>query len=213
MLEGYQRLGGDHRGRRRGSSGSASARGCRDAFGAPPTNTLSAVDAFLAVASKREVREYDPRPLEPGVERRILEAGRVAGSSKNRQARRFVVIRDEGVREEVASCVYAGDHVRGAALVVAVVIGGKGPTAFDAGRAAQNMMLAASNDGVGSCPNGIADAGRLREAIGHGEDESVATVLTFGYPARARRDPESLAADDWVARADRRAFEEVVREL
>ncbi|HEX6390848.1 MAG TPA: nitroreductase family protein, partial [Solirubrobacteraceae bacterium] len=119
--------------------------------------------------SKREVRAYAPREIEPEVERRILEAGRVAGSSKNRQARRFVVVRDDGVREEVASCVYAGDNVRGAALVVAIVVGKKGPTAFDAGRAAQNMMLAASNDGVGSCPNGIADAERLREALEHGE--------------------------------------------
>jgi nitroreductase len=171
------------------------------------------VDAYLAVVSKREVRAYAPRAIEPEVERRILEAGRVAGSSKNRQARRFVVVRDDGVREEVASCVYAGDNVRGAALVVAIVVGRKGPTAFDAGRAAQNMMLAASNDGVGSCPNGIADADRLREALEHGEDESVATVLTFGYPEKARRDPQSLQPEEWVQRADRLPFEEIVKEI
>jgi nitroreductase len=171
------------------------------------------VDAYLAVVSKREVREYADRPIGSDAERRILEAGRVAGSSKNRQQRRFVVVRDDGVREEVASSVYAGDNVRGAALVVAVVIGAKGPTAFDAGRAAQNMMLAASNDGVGSCPNGIADAERLRAAVGHGEDESVATVLTFGYPAKARRDPQSLSPEEWVERADRRPWPEVVSEV
>ncbi len=171
------------------------------------------MDAYLAVASKREVRDYAPRSLEAAAERRILEAGRVAGSSKNRQARRFVIVRDERLREEVAASVYAQDHVRAAALVVAVVVGAKGPTAFDAGRAAQNMMLAASNDAIGSCPNGIADAKRLRAALGHGEDESVATVLTFGYPAKARRDPESLTADEWVARADRRPWEEIVTEL
>jgi len=171
------------------------------------------MDVYLAVVSKREVREYADRPIASEVERRILEAGRLAGSSKNRQQRRFVVMRDDGVREEVASSVYAGDNVRGAALVVAVVIGAKGPTAFDAGRAAQNMMLAASDDGVGSCPNGIADVERLRAAVGHGEDESVATVLTFGYPAKPRRDPESLSAQEWVARADRRPLEEIVTEV
>lgn len=171
------------------------------------------MDAFLAVVSKREVREYAPQVLEAAVQRRILEAGRIAGSSRNRQARRFVVVRDDGLREEVASSVYAGENVRGAALVVAVVVGRKGPTSFDAGRAAQNMMLAASNDGVGSCPNGIADAERLRAALGHGEDEAVATVLTFGYPAKPRRDPESLSADEWIERADRRPWEEIVREV
>ena len=171
------------------------------------------MDAFLAVASKREVREYEPRPLDGAAERRILDAGRVAGSSKNRQARRFVVVRDEALREEVAESVYNGPAVRGAALVVVVVIGGRGPTSFDAGRAAQNMMLAASNDGIGSSPNGIADADRLRAALGYGEDESAAIVLTFGYPARPLREPGSLPADEWVARADRRSREEMVQEL
>lgn len=171
------------------------------------------MDAYLAVVSKREVRAYADREIDAEVQRRILEAGRVAGSSKNRQARRFVVVRDDGVREEVASSVYAGDNVRGAALVVAIVAGRKGPTAFDAGRAAQNMMLAAANEGVGSCPNGIADAGRLAEALEHGEDESTATVLTFGYPAKPRRDPESQPAEAWVAAADRKPFQEIVKEI
>ncbi|HEV2060158.1 MAG TPA: nitroreductase family protein [Solirubrobacteraceae bacterium] len=171
------------------------------------------MDVYLAVVSKREVRDYAPRTIEPAAERRILEAGRLAGSSKNRQARRFVVVRTEGVREAVASCVYAADNVRGSALVVAIVVGPKGPTAFDAGRAAQNMMLAASNDGIGSCPNGIAEADRLREALGHGEDEQVATVLTFGYPAKPRRDPQSLQAEEWVRRANRRPYEEIVTEI
>lgn len=175
--------------------------------------SLRPVDAYLAVVSKREVREYAPRALEPEPERRILEAGRVTGSAKNRQARRFVVVRDEGVREEVASCVYEGDNVRGAALVVAIVAGRKGPTAFDTGRAAQNMMIAASNDGVGSCPNGIAEADRLREALEHGEDEQVPIVLTFGYPARSLRDPQSLSPEEWARRANRRPYEEIVTEI
>jgi len=171
------------------------------------------MDAYLAVVSKREVRSYADREIEPEAERRILEAGRLAGSSKNRQARRFLIVRDGGVREEVASCVYAGDNVRGAALVVAIVVGSKGPTAFDAGRAAQNMMLAASNDGIGSCPNGVAEADRLRESLDHGEDEQVATVLTFGYPDKPRHDPQSLATEEWVRRADRRPYEQIVKEI
>ena len=169
------------------------------------------MDTYLAVVSKREVRDYEQRPLAPEAERRILEAGRLAGSSKNRQARRFVVLRDPALVEEVAASVYAADNVRGAAFVVAIVVGGKGPTAFDAGRAAQNMMLAASNEGIGSCPNGIADAERMQAAVGHGDDEKVATVLTFGHPARPR-DPQSRSPDEWIERANRRPFEEVVED-
>jgi nitroreductase len=169
------------------------------------------VDTYLAIASKREVREYDSRPLPDDAVRRILDAGRVAGSSQNRQTRRFVVLRDRAVVERAADAVYVPGNLLGAALVVAVVVRGKGPVTFDAGRAAQNMMLAAWNEGIGSSPNGVADAESLREAVGHGPDERVAIVLTFGYPARPGN-PERRPADEWIARADRLPFEDVVEE-
>ena len=169
------------------------------------------MDAFLAVVSKREVRAYDGTPLDDAAVRRILEAGRLAGSSRNKQARRFVVLRDRALVERAAQAVYAADNLLGAALVVAIVVGGKGPVAFDAGRAAQNMMLAAWNDGIGSCPNGVADAEALRDVLGHGPDEHVATVLSFGRPAR-RADPERRTASEWIERADRLPFDALVQE-
>jgi nitroreductase len=168
-----------------------------------------AMDAFLAVASRREVRRYADRPIPPEVERRILEAGRVSGSSKNRQPWRFVVVSDREAVERAAEAVWAAENVLGAALVIAVIVAGKGPVSFDAGRAAQNMMIAAWNEGVGSCPNGIADSGAMAEAIGLREDDHFATVLTFGYPAR-HIDPGSRTPEEWIARADRRPLEEIV---
>jgi nitroreductase len=166
------------------------------------------VDAYLAIVSKREVRAYADRPLPDDALRRLLEAGRVAGSSRNRQARRFVVLRHSAL-ERAAHTVYAPDNLLGAALAVAILVRGKGPTGFDAGRAAQNMMLAAWSDGIGSCPNGVADAAALAGLLGHGEDEQVATVLSFGYPARPV-DPGSRTPEQWIERADRLAFDEVV---
>jgi nitroreductase len=102
--------------------------------------------------------------------------------------------------------------VLGAGLVVAVVVGPKGPVSFDAGRAAQNMLLAAWNEGIASCPNGIADRDAAHVALALGEDESPVIVLTFGLPGRVR-DPESRTAEDWSARANRRPLEDVVRRL
>jgi nitroreductase len=166
------------------------------------------VDVYLAIVSKREVRSYADRPLPDDAVRRLLEAGRLAGSSRNRQARRFVVLRD-GALERAAQAVWMPDNLRGAALAVAILIRGKGPTGFDAGRAAQNMMLAASGDGIGSCPNGIADPEALAAVLGHGEDEQVATVLSFGYPARPV-DAERRTPEEWIAHADRLPFDEVV---
>jgi nitroreductase len=164
------------------------------------------MDAFQAIVSKREVRSYADRPLPPGAVRRILEAGRLAGSSRNRQQRRFVIVND---RDAVARGVYQPGNIAGAALLVAIVISGKGPTGLDAGRAAQNMMLAAHNDGIGSCPNGIADSGAIAAAVGIDEGEQVATVLSFGYPAKPLRE---RSADEWIASANRKPFDDVVSE-
>jgi nitroreductase len=164
------------------------------------------VDTYLAIASRREVREYEPRPLPPEVEERILDAGRLSGSSKNKQPWRFDVVRGE----LLADAVYEPENLRGSPFVVAVVVGGKGPIAFDAGRAAQNMMLAAWNDGVGSCPNSLADDRDIDELLGLRDGEKVQTILSFGYPAKPR-DPESRPATDWSARANRRPLAETVR--
>lgn len=165
------------------------------------------MDAYLAVVSKREVRSYADRGLPPEVVRRILEAGRVAGSSQNRQARRLVVL--ERVREDAAKCVFVPANVSTAALAVAIVIGGRGPAGFDAGRAAQNMMLAAWNDRVGSCPNGITDADKLSRLLGLEDSERVASIVSFGYPVR-EVDPARRTAEEWVAAADRKSFDETV---
>ena len=167
------------------------------------------MDAYLAIVSKREVRAYADRPLPDDAVRRLLEAGRMAGSSRNRQARRFVVLRDHALIERAARAVYSPDNLLGAQLAVAILVRGKGPTGFDAGRAAQNMMLAASNDGIGSCPNGIADPDALAAVLGTGDDEQVVTVLGFGYPAHPA-DPESRTPQEWIARADRLPFNEIV---
>jgi nitroreductase len=167
------------------------------------------VDAFLAIASRREVRSYAKRPLPDDVVRRILEAGRVSGSSRNRQPWRFLELGDE-LAKRAAETVYAPTNLRGATLVVAIAVRGGGPVAFDAGRAAQNMMLAAWNDGVGSCPNGVADHDALAPLLELADDERVVILLSFGYPAGPVR-PERRSADAWLARADRKPFDEVVR--
>jgi nitroreductase len=162
------------------------------------------MDPYLAIASKRDERAYADTPVPVGVRQRILDSGRLTGSSKNRQPWEFVVV--SGVAQErLAEAVYAPENVRTAALVVAIV-GDAG--AFDTGRCAQNMMLGAWGEGVVSCPNGIRDADAAAEICG-GE---VRAILSFGYPARPR-DVESRSAEEWSARANRKPLDEVVREV
>jgi nitroreductase len=165
------------------------------------------MDAFLVIASKRDQREYADSQIPEDVVRRILEAGRIAGSASNKQPWRFIAVEDPVLRDRVAETVYAPANIAGSKLAVAIVV--TGSPGFDAGRAAQNMMLAAWNDGVTSCPNGMPDAGRTDEILGLGEDEHVINVISFGYPARPRS-PEDRTAEDWLARAKRKSFDEVV---
>jgi nitroreductase len=167
------------------------------------------VDTFLAVASRREVRDYAGRPIPADAARRILEAGRAAGSARNRQPWRFVVVEDPSVREQLAGLVSAPGNVRTASMVVVMTLRGRGPIMFDAGRAAQNMMLTAWNDGIGSCPNSMPDPDSVARLLALDEDERPAMAFTFGYPAR-ERDPDSHSATEWLARADRKPLDEVV---
>jgi nitroreductase len=166
------------------------------------------VDTFLAIASKRDTRSYAERPIQDDVEQRILEAGRITGSARNRQPWRFFLVESAERREQLADAVYEPTNVRGAQLVVAIV----GSSGLDTGRCMQNMMLAAWNDGVASCPNGIADADGARAALGLEGDDQLAVVLTFGYPASGRTG-ESRSVDDWLARADRKPLDELVERL
>ena len=167
------------------------------------------MDTYLAIASRRDNDPSDDRPLAPEVRDRILDAGRLAGSAGNRQRRRFVVVESEDARERVADAVFEPGNVRGAGLVVAIVVPDGRMPLFDAGRAAQNMLLAAWNEGIDATPNGLENADAAREVLGIAEDEAVAIVLSFGRPSRLR-EPERRSAADWSARANRKQLAELV---
>ena len=153
------------------------------------------MDAFLAVVSRREVRSYEARPLPDDAKRRILEAGRLAGSSKNRQQRRFVVLS----RPRRSAAVYAPANLLDATLVVAIVVSGKGPVGarrrprrpeHDARRPQRRHRLLPQRH------LRRRRDGRAPSALG--EDEQVATVLGFGYPAKPARPVAPSRAGEWI---------------
>ncbi len=160
------------------------------------------MDTHLAISSKRDERAYADTPIPDEVRARILDAGRVSGSSRNTQRWEFVVPGAETQRR-LADAVYAPANVATATFVVAIL--GEA-TGFDVGRCAQNMMLAAWNDGVVSCPNGIRDAEAAAALLG-GDAKA---VVSFGYPVRPR-DPERRSAEEWSARASRKPLAELTR--
>lgn len=166
------------------------------------------MDTDLAIASKRDQRSYRPDPLGTADLESILQAGRMAGSGKNRQARRFVVLRD--CLDRAASLVTRPTNLEGAPVAVAVVgIGNSSYLGFDAGRAAQNMMLAAWDLGIVSCPNAIADRPGMANLLGLSPEEEVVIILSFGFPKNPRR-IDQKTVDQWIGAADRLPLDELV---
>jgi nitroreductase len=150
--------------------------------------------AWDAVHTKRAVREFADRPLDPGHLERIIDAGRRAHSAKNLQRWAFVVVRDrDRLRALSAVGPWAG-HVAGAAVAVALVTpdprapGAPLSVTWDLGGAAAQMMLVAWELGVGSCPATVYEQELAREILGYPDEMHCEYILSFGYPA----DPADL---------------------
>ena len=159
------------------------------------------METYATIAAKRDERRYADLPISEEIVTRILDAGRLAGNSQNKQEWEFVLV--ESAKNELADCVYAPENVRTAALVIAIV----GPARpFDVGRCAENMMLAARDQGVASCPNGTKETERAAEILG-GE---VRMILSFGWPRKPYPD---RSAEEWSARANRKQLTELVRKV
>ena len=170
------------------------------------------MDGYLAVVAKREVREYADRPVPEDVLRKILAAGRATGSAKNTQPWRFVVLEDAKRRRDLAGALMAPRNLDRCAVAIAVVLLNE-RLRFDAGRVAQNMMVAAWALGVGSCPNSVRpdEQDRMRRELGVPADAAIATVITLGYPAPGQPRPRPGAdAEKILARVNRLPLEEIV---
>ncbi len=174
------------------------------------TNSGRAV--WDAIASKRAIRDFSAEPLSAAHLDRILQAGRHAGSSKNRQRWTFIVCRHrEHLRALSTLGPFAG-HVTGAATAVALVApvappGDNGRSIlFDLGLAAENMMLAAWELGIGSVPATVYEYDLARELLGYPDDQFCEYLVSFGYPAN----PDDLTRPPGPG--GRRPIAEMVRE-
>jgi len=148
------------------------------------------MDAYQAIIDKRDRREYDGRPVPEEALYRILQAGRMAGSSSNTQTVRYIVMRDQAVKDKLAPAGPGTAPLVKAPLAI-VIVQERGRRDFDVGRAAQNMMVAAWADGIHSCPIGLREEAIASQALGLPETHVAAIGLSFGYPARSAAPGES----------------------
>lgn len=170
------------------------------------------METWTAINTIRVVREFADRPLEPAHLARILNAGRRTASSKNRQDWTFIVVRERAHLRELAAVGRYASHLAGASVAIALVR----PAAknehqlatflWDLGRAAQSMVLAAWELGVGSVPATVYDLDLAAGLLGLPADRRCDFLLSFGYPA----DPSKLTAPNRPG--GRHALDEVVHE-
>lgn len=158
----------------------------------PPRDTPQGTVQDVVVEELRGLRScrtYLDGPVAEASVQTWLDAARWCGSSRNSQPWRFVVVRDAAVREELAGL---GDHTGHLAVAPVVIvlasIDGHFPfsRAFDLGRVAQSLMLAAAGEGVGSCIGVFeppSNMDRARELLGIPAELHVDLAIGFGWPA------------------------------
>jgi nitroreductase len=169
---------------------------------------------FRELIKRREsVRSYDPaRPVEKAVLDRILEAGRIAPSAVNRQPWRFLLASSAEMLSKLRPA-YDKPWFRDAPHILAVTgkraeawnsRSGHNSLEIDLTIAMDHMILAAENEGVGTCWLAAYDPEILRKALGLAEDELVFCITPLGYPRQG-----------WERKTERprKALSEVVKYL
>jgi nitroreductase len=162
------------------------------------------MDTFEAIKTRRSVRKYLDRPVEPEKLQAVLEAARMAPSWANMQCWRFVVVQDQQVKVRISELSYVEAYfaTRGyktnpsqKALAHAPVVivacadpaqsgdlWGQDYYMTDLGIAAENLMLAAHAVGLGTVFVGVFNEEALRELLGIPANIRIVGLFPLGYP-------------------------------
>jgi nitroreductase len=166
------------------------------------------METWDAIRSRRNVRDYEDRPIPEEALTRILEAGRRAPSSRNRQRWDFVVCTDRAQLTALSAVWQGAGHVaRSAATICLIAPDSDDPAEresirYDLGQATMTMMLAAADLGIGSGHAAARDQELARRLLGFPEDRVCAGFIAIGYPADRPLAPVRTPA--------RRNFDDVV---
>ncbi|HET9572012.1 MAG TPA: nitroreductase family protein [Bacteroidales bacterium] len=170
------------------------------------------------VKSRQSERAYDiNRPVESEKLDYILETVRLAPSACNAQPWKFIVVTDPSTVKETASCVsdrtLGMNHFAYQAPVIIVVleeaanftstIGSKVKQKhfphMDLGIAAAHIILAAAEQGLGSCIVGWFDEKKIRNVLEIPTSKRPVLVITMGYATQNLREKKRKNLSDIVS--------------
>lgn len=161
-------------------------------------------DFLSLVRARQSDRAYDAsRPVEPEKLARIIEAARLAPSACNAQPWHFVVVDDPALAARVGEATAGlgmNKFARQAPVHILLVEESMNLTSFlgskikdkyfpliDLGIAASHIVLAAEDEGLGSCILGWFDEKEIKKLLGIPAGKRVLLDITVGYPTKPKR--------------------------
>lgn len=166
------------------------------------------METWDAIRSRRNVRQYQDRPIADDDLTRILEAARRTPSSKNEQRWDLVVVRDPDRLQRLSEVWQGARHIPGSAATIALV--GPEPdeqrvresVAYDMGQLTMSVMLAAADLGIGTGHSSVHDQDVARAVLELPDDRRCWWLIGLGYPADRPlspiRQPDRRPLDDLV---------------
>lgn len=143
------------------------------------------MQTYDAIRTKLDIRQFAQRHAEKGAKTKILEAARLTASSMNSQHWRFILVQEPENIETLAKDSNTGSWVKGADFAIIVSVDPKIPgSVIDAGRAVQDMQLAAWDLGIGSGVYTGMKTQDMRRDFGIPDALAPTIVVGFGYPAK-----------------------------
>lgn len=143
------------------------------------------------VKKRRSVRAYKDKEVPQNILEDILNAGRLAPSARNKQQRKFVVVKEEEIKQKLVSVAKNQKFVGEAPIVIAgialdtdYILSCEVPAyAVDMAIALDHMTLVAAEKGLGTCWIGAFYQQEAREVLEVPDDYKVVSLLPLGYPA------------------------------
>lgn len=142
------------------------------------------------------MRAYKSDPVDDDMLRRVLEAARIAPTAANRQPIRFIVVHTKD-REEELSRIYGAQWFTDAPIVICGCIAkseawvrgldNKNHCEIDIAIAMDHLILAATNEGLGTCWIAAFNPKEAREVLGLPDDIVPVIFTPLGWPADSPR--------------------------
>lgn len=144
------------------------------------------------INTRESIRNYDPdRPVPKEILEKILNAGRIAPSAHNNQPWKFIVISSPEVLGKVKAS-YKREWIKDAPQIL-VLLGlrnqawtreydGYNSVETDVTIAMTHIILAAENEGVGTCWIMAYNPALLKEALTTDENQIIFGITPLGYP-------------------------------